>query len=152
MPFYYRVCKTDLKVLSYCVFLCLSIFVSQDPLNSKMYCNFHQLGMRTKLVSYNTSSTIKTQINLVLLQSLCRFDRLGRSGSTKSLCNFLKYPTSEKTVNLGFSMYFFKQKCYKCLYQEIIVIRQNLGHSIVYIQYLGYIDLLQGRSGNGQQF
>ena len=59
MLLYYRVCKTDLKVLSVCVFLCFSIFVSHDPLKSKMYCNVHQLEMRTKLVSYSTSSTIK---------------------------------------------------------------------------------------------
>ena len=59
MSLYYRVCKTDLKVLSVCVFLCFSIFVSHDPLKSKMYCNFHQLEMRTKLVSYSTSSKIK---------------------------------------------------------------------------------------------
>ena len=81
--------------------------MSQDPLNSKMYSNFHQLGMRTKLF---TSSIIKTQMNLVLLQSLCRVDRLGRPETTENSCNFLKYPTSEKTVNLGFSMYFLEQK------------------------------------------
>ena len=132
MPLYYRVCKTDLKVLSVCVFLCFSIFVSHDPLKSKMYCNFHQLVMRTKLVSYSTSSTIK-KINHVLLLSFCRFDQFGHPGSTENSCFFLKYPKSEKTVNLGFSMYFCEQKCYKCLYQEIFVIHHNLGHYIVYI-------------------
>ena len=49
-------------------------------------------------------------MNLVPLQSLCRVDRLGCPGTTENSCNFLKYPTSEKTVNLGFSMYFLEQK------------------------------------------
>ena len=100
MPLYYRVCKTDLKVLSVCVFLCFSIFVSHDPLKSKMYCNFHQLEMRTKLVSYSTSSTIK-RINHLLLLSFCRFDQFGHPGSTENSCFFFKVSSIWENCQFG---------------------------------------------------